>query len=250
MLVAECLSVHYGDKLALNNVSLKMLERQVTALIGPSGCGKSTFLRALNRMHELGEGTTVSGQVLLHGVDVLAPEVDAVEVRRRIGMVFQRPNPLAMSIFDNVAFGLRVAGERDHKKLLTRVEEVLQEAALWEEVKDRLGKSAFQLSGGQQQRLCIARAIAVRPTVLLLDEPASALDPASTERVEALIIKLRAVYTVVLVTHSLPEAARVADSTAVFYAGELIEFGPTAQLFAAPQHARTRDYLRGHVGSS
>jgi phosphate transport system ATP-binding protein len=247
-LYARALSVFYGETRALHEVSLAIGERRVTALIGPSGCGRSTFLRALNRMHELGDGVRVEGSVLLDGEDVLHRDVDAVEVRRRIGMVFQRPNPFPKSIFDNVAFGLRMAGELGARALAERVEESLRGAALWDEVKDRLHDSALALSGGQQQRLCIARAIAVRPEVLLLDEPASALDPIATEKIERLMLELRERYTIVLVTHSMQEAARVSDDVAFFYAGSIVESGPTKEVFAAPREKRTADYLEGRFG--
>jgi len=245
---AQALRVSYRGKRALHDVTLAMAERRVTALIGPSGCGKSTFLRALNRMHDLVPEAVVTGRILLDGHDVLGPAVDPVDLRRRVGMVFQKSTPFPKSIADNVAFGLRVAGERRRTVLRERVEEALRGAALWDEVKDRLGESALGLSGGQQQRLCIARAIATRPEVLLLDEPASALDPIATGHIEALILELRERYTIVIVTHSLAQARRVSDSTAFFYLGELVEAGPTARVLADPQHARTREYVRGSIG--
>jgi len=247
-LVAAGLSVKYGAKLALDQVSLSMAEHRVTALIGPSGCGKSTFLRALNRMHELSQDVHVSGEVLLDGENVLAPDVDAVDVRRRIGMVFQRPNPLPKSVRENVAFGLRLHGGADKGAIDERVQESLVQAALWDEVKDGLDASALELSGGQQQRLCIARAIAVRPEVILMDEPASALDPIATARIEELILELRRRYTVVLVTHSMTQARRVADDSAFFYMGTLVESGPTTQIFEAPKERRTADYVQGRFG--
>jgi phosphate transport system ATP-binding protein len=247
-LVTQDLSVDYGKKRALSSVSLSIAERRVTALIGPSGCGKSTFLRALNRMHELSEDVHVRGRVLLDGEDVLGADVDPVDVRRRIGMVFQRPNPLPKSIRENVAFGLRIAGGVDRAVIERRVQESLEQAALWDEVKDQLDESALALSGGQQQRLCIARAIAIRPEVLLMDEPASALDPIATARVEELILELRKRFTVVIVTHSMGQATRVADDAAFFYLGSLIESGTAKELFEAPKQARTSDYVRGRSG--
>jgi phosphate transport system ATP-binding protein len=247
-LEARRVSVRYGKTRGIQDVSLIFPTNQVTGLIGPSGCGKSTFLRAINRMHELSDDIHVSGEVLLDGSDVLSKQVDPVDVRRRIGMVFQRPNPLPKSIFENVAFGLRVAGERNRDVLGKRVEQSLERAALWDEVKDRLDESAMGLSGGQQQRLCIARAIAPEPEVLLMDEPASALDPLATERIEELIGELREGYTIVLVTHSMQQARRVSDRTAFFWMGELIEEGSTEAMFEAPRESRTRDYFQGRVG--
>jgi phosphate transport system ATP-binding protein len=247
-LEARRLSVHYGKTRALHGVSLAIHERRVMALIGPSGCGKSTFLRALNRMHELAEGIVVSGEVFIDGEDLLAFGVDPVLVRRRIGMVFQRPNPFPASIADNVAFGLKVLGTLPRAELEARVEEALRSAALWDEVKDRLDESALSLSGGQQQRLCIARAVATRPEVLLMDEPASALDPHATEKVEELIVALKSSHTVVLVTHSMAEAARVSDDVAFFYAGEIVEAGAATEVLRSPREERTRAYLSGHFG--
>ncbi|MDI1431172.1 phosphate ABC transporter ATP-binding protein PstB [Polyangium sorediatum] len=242
------LSTYYREKVALKGVTLSIPERRVTALIGPSGCGKSTFLRTLNRMHELSEGVRVTGQVYLDGEDIFAPHVDPVEVRRKVGMVFQRSNPFPKSIFENVAYGLRVAGERDRAVLERCVRESLEAAALWDEVKDRLHESALELSGGQQQRLCVARAVAVRPEVLLMDEPASALDPIATARIEELIVTLKEKYTIVLVTHSMQEARRISDQAAFLYLGEMIEVAPTSELFEAPREPRTQEYLRGHFG--
>jgi phosphate transport system ATP-binding protein len=247
-LEARDVSVRYGKKSALRNVSLSFPDNQVTALVGPSGCGKSTFLRAINRMHELSEGIHVTGKILLDGLDILGKSIDPVDVRRRVGMVFQRPNPLPKSVFENVAFGLRIAGERDRDTLAQRVKESLERAAIWDEVKDRLHDSALGLSGGQQQRLCIARAIAPRPEVLLMDEPASALDPTSTARVEELIAELRASYTIVIVTHSMQQANRVSDRAAFFWLGELVEYGMTQELFESAKDSRTRDYLVGRSG--
>ncbi|MCB9601499.1 MAG: phosphate ABC transporter ATP-binding protein [Sandaracinus sp.] len=242
------LRVFYGDTEAVRGVSFALPENTVTALIGPSGCGKSTVLRALDRMHDEVPNARVTGRVLLDGEDVYAPHVDAIEVRRRIGMVFQKPNPFPKSIFDNVAFGLRVAGVRRGRVLTERVEEALRHAALWDEVKDRLGKSAMGLSGGQQQRLCIARALAVRPEVLLLDEPTSALDPIATEAIEALIARLRGDVTMAIVTHSLAQARRVADHVAFFYLGDLVEHGPAREVLESPRHERTAAYVGGRVG--
>ena len=246
----ECrdVSIFYGTKCAIDQVSLDFSSQTATALIGPSGCGKSTLLRALNRMHDEIEVARVEGQILLDRLDIYGPEVDAVEVRRRIGMVFQKSNPLPKSVFENVAFGLRVAGERDRQLIAERVETCLRKAALWDEVRDRLDSSALGLSGGQQQRLCIARALAIEPEVLLMDEPASALDPIATAAIEDLILELKQQYTIVIVTHSMAQAQRVSDSTAFFYLGELIEHRPTAELFADPRAAKTREYLGGKFG--
>lgn len=245
---AEKVSVFYGQKRAIADVSLPILECRVTALIGPSGCGKSTFLRSLNRMNDTVDGAKVQGSILLDGQDIYARNVDAVEVRRRVGMVFQKSNPFPKSIFENVAFGLRIAGEKDASKIAQTVEESLRGAALWEEAKDRLNESALSLSGGQQQRLCIARALAVKPEVLLMDEPASALDPIATAKIEELIRELRSQYTIAIVTHSMQQAARVSDYTAFFYLGELIEFGETTQIFTRPAQSRTEDYITGRFG--
>ncbi len=245
---AHGLSVLYGDKPAIRDVTLSILETEVTALIGPSGCGKSTFLRTLNRMNDLIDGVRIKGKVLLDGNDVYARGIDPVEVRRRVGMVFQRSNPFPKSIYENVAFGLRIAGEKQTKVLDEKVEKSLRDAALWDEVKDRLEDSALALSGGQQQRLCIARALAVEPEVLLMDEPASALDPIATARIEELIRELRERYSIVIVTHSMQQAARVSDFTAFFYMGELVEYGETKQMFTKPREQRTEDYITGRFG--
>ena len=242
------LEVAYGGKPAIRDVSLQLVERQVTALIGPSGCGKSTFLRALNRMNELIPHTSVKGEILLDGRDVYDRHIDAVELRRRVGMVFQKSNPFPKSIFENVAYGLRVAGTSDRRVLAERVERSLRSAAIWDEVKDRLHDSALRLSGGQQQRLCIARALAVEPEVLLMDEPASALDPIATAKIEDLIHELKDRYTIVIVTHNMQQAARVSDRTAFFYMGELVEVGPTEQIFTTPREQRTEDYVTGKFG--
>jgi phosphate transport system ATP-binding protein len=244
----RALDVRYGKKLAIKSVSLEVAENKVTALIGPSGCGKSTFLRSLNRMNDLVDDCTVRGKILLDGEDVYASNVDPVEVRRRVGMVFQRSNPFPKSIFENVAFGLRIAGEKREGVITETVEKSLRGAALWEEVKDRLDESALALSGGQQQRVCIARALAIKPEVILMDEPASALDPIATARIEELIRELSTDYTIVIVTHSMQQAARVSDVTAFFYMGELIETGQTNQVFTRPRERKTEDYITGRFG--
>jgi phosphate transport system ATP-binding protein len=242
------LEVRYGEKVAVKGVSLRLPPRRVLALIGPSGCGKSTFLRSLNRMNDLVPGAHVTGTIRLDGEDVLGGAIDPVDLRRRVGMVFQRSNPFPKSIFENVAYGLRVGGERDRDAIAERVERSLHGAALWDEVKDRLHESALGLSGGQQQRLCIARALAVEPEVLLMDEPASALDPIATARIEDLIHELRERYTIVIVTHNMQQAARVSDDTAFFYMGELVEVGPTEKIFTNPAEPRTEDYVTGKFG--
>ena len=242
------LNFYYGTKQALADVSLLIPEHCVTALIGPSGCGKSTFLRCLNRMNDLIDDTRVEGEVLLEGSSILGPKVDVVELRKRVGMVFQKSNPFPKSVFENVAYGPRVAGIRQRAVLYEIVEKSLTRAALWDEVKDRLDESALQLSGGQQQRLCIARALATNPDVVLMDEPASALDPASTSRIEDLIFELRDKYTIVIVTHNMQQAARVSDRTAFFYHGELIEAGSTNELFTNPTRKQTEDYITGRFG--
>jgi phosphate transport system ATP-binding protein len=242
------LDFYYSAKQALTDVSLMIPQNCVTAFIGPSGCGKSTFLRCLNRMNDLIDGTHVKGEVLLDGEDIFGPKVDVVELRKRVGMVFQKSNPFPKSIFENVAYGPRVAGVRQKSVLYEIVEKSLTRAALWDEVKDRLDDSALQLSGGQQQRLCIARALATNPEVLLMDEPASALDPASTSRIEDLIFELRDRYTIVIVTHNMQQAARVSDRTAFFYQGELIEAGSTNELFTNPGRKQTEDYITGRFG--
>jgi phosphate transport system ATP-binding protein len=242
------LCVYYGAKKALGPVSMTIPGRQVTALIGPSGCGKSTFLRSLNRMNELIPGCRVEGEARLDDEPIYGPGVDAVAVRRRIGMVFQKSNPFPKSIFENVAYGLRIGGLRDHGELVGKVERALQHAALWDEVKDRLQESALGLSGGQQQRLCIARALAVEPDVILMDEPASALDPIATSHIEELIHELARDYTVVIVTHNMQQAARVSHHTAFFYMGELIEFDRTQVIFTKPRQSKTEDYITGRFG--
>ena len=242
------LCVYYGDKKGVGPVTMDVAEKHVTAFIGPSGCGKSTFLRALNRMNELIPGCRMSGEVKLDGEAIYGPGVDPVTVRRRIGMVFQRSNPFPKSIVENVAYGLRIGGLKDEREIAMRVERALQQAALWDEVKDRLGDNALGLSGGQQQRLCIARALAVEPEVLLMDEPASALDPIATAHIEELINEISNDYTVAIVTHNMQQAARVADYTAFFYMGELVEFDRTDVLFTKPSNQRTEDYITGRFG--
>lgn len=242
------LSFFYGDAQALFDVSLTIPERSVTALIGPSGCGKSTFLRTLNRMNDIIEGTRLTGSVMLEGHDIYDSEIDVVSLRKRVGMVFQKSTPFPKSIFDNIAFGPRIAGTRNKTELKNIVEESLKRAALWDEIKDRLQDSALALSGGQQQRLCIARALATGPDVLLMDEPASALDPASTSRVEDLIFELKQNYTIVIVTHNMQQAARVSDHTAFFFQGKLIEVNDTEQLFTSPGKKQTEDYITGRFG--
>jgi len=239
----------FGSVHVLKGIDLAMAPKAVTAIIGPSGCGKSTFIRCLNRMHEVVPEARVSGTVLVEGEDVYAAGVDPVQVRRRIGMVFQRPNPFpTMSVFDNVAAGLRLAGMRRRADLQEAVERALRQAALWDEVKDGLDKSGTSLSGGQQQRLCIARALAVDPAVLLMDEPCSALDPIATARIEELILELRGALTIVIVTHNMQQAARVSEATAFFLMGELVEFGVTRELFTNPRDKRTEDYITGRFG--
>jgi phosphate transport system ATP-binding protein len=242
------LSVYYGNQPGLRNVSLDVLPNKILACIGPSGCGKSTFLRCLNRMNDEIPGARVEGEVRLDGQDIYAPGVNLAELRRRVGMVFQRPNPFPMSIFDNVAYGPRLYGVRDRRILAEIVEISLRAAALWDEVHAHLHRSAFELSGGQQQRLCIARALALAPEVLLMDEPCSALDPAATFQIEELMISLKHNYTIVVVTHNMFQASRVSDYTAFFHLGELVELGATAEIFARPSDPRTEQYLRGRFG--
>ncbi len=242
------LNVWYGDNHAIRGVSLDIQPRRVTALIGPSGCGKSTVLRSLNRMNDEIPGCRTEGSVMWRGVDILDPGVDPVPLRREVGMVFQKPNPFPTSIYDNIAYGLRIGGVTERKKLDRVVEESLRDAALWSEVHDRLGESAMGLSGGQQQRLCIARALAIEPGVILMDEPASALDPIATGKIEDLIQELKRRYTVVIVTHNMQQAARVSDHTGFFYLGELIEFGDTEQIFENPGEELTERYITGRFG--
>jgi phosphate transport system ATP-binding protein len=241
-------SVFYGAKQAIRGVSISLAERSVTAFIGPSGCGKSTFLRTLNRMNDTIEGVRVVGLVKLDGEDIYRKGMDPVYVRRRVGMVFQKSNPFPKSIYENVAYGMRIVGERNKAYIDEQVETSLRGAALWDDVKDRLHESALSLSGGQQQRLCIARALAVKPEVLLMDEPASALDPIATAKIEELIRELKREYTIAIVTHSMQQAARVSDYTAFFYLGELVEFGQTEQIFTSPRETRTEEYITGRFG--
>ncbi len=235
---------------ALHNINLPVLENKVTALIGPSGCGKSTFLRSFNRMHDLYPGGKYSGELMLYpdNTNLLHPEVDPIEVRMRIGMVFQKPNPFPKSIFDNVAYGLRIRGEKNRTDLQDKVEQALSDAALWNEVKDRLNDPASALSGGQQQRLCIARSLATQPELLLFDEPTSALDPIATGLIEELIHELKKQVTILIVTHNMQQAARVSDNTAFMYLGDLVEFGPTQQIFMKPSKKQTEDYITGRMG--
>lgn len=247
-IVVENLDFYYGDVKALRNVSLKMAEKSVTALIGPSGCGKSTFLRTLNRMQDLIPNIKVSGKITIDGEDIYAPGIDIELLRKRVGMVFQRPNPFPKSVFENVAYGPKIHGIRSRQKLNEVVEKSLRGAALWDEVKDRLNKSALGLSGGQQQRLCIARLLAVEPEVLLMDEPTSALDPISTMKIEELIAELKNKYTIVIVTHNMYQASRVSDRTAFFLNGELIEDDETGILFTQPAKKQTDDYISGRFG--
>ena len=242
------LSLSYGPKLALNEINLAIRANHVTALIGPSGCGKSTFLRSLNRMNDLIDGVQTSGEVLVDNVDVYRNDVDVVEVRKKIGMIFQRSNPFPKSIYDNIAYGPRINGMHEKKKLDQIVERSLKQAALWDEVKDDLKKSGLALSGGQQQRLCIGRALAVDPEVILMDEPASALDPIATAKIEELIFELKEKYTIVIVTHNMQQAARVSDYTGFFYMGKLIEFDETKKMFTSPKEKQTEDYVTGRFG--
>ncbi|MCS7251534.1 MAG: phosphate ABC transporter ATP-binding protein PstB [Thermoflexus sp.] len=253
ILEAQNLTVYYDGRPAIEEVNLRIPRRRITAIIGPSGCGKSTLLRCFNRMNDLIPSARVEGKVLFEGVNIYTPDVDVVEVRRRIGMVFQKPNPFPKSIYENVAFGPRIHGVRDRRKLDEIVERCLRAAALWDEVKDKLHQNALTLSGGQQQRLCIARALATEPEVLLMDEPASSLDPIATMKIEDLMRELTREYTIVIVTHNMQQAARVSDYTVFMLAGEervgrLIEFGPTQQIFTRPRDRRTEDYITGRFG--
>jgi phosphate transport system ATP-binding protein len=242
------LSLFYGKAKALKEVSLSIRERVVTAFIGPSGCGKSTLLRCLNRMNDLIDGVRIEGSIKIGEHDIYASDVDVIELRKRVGMVFQKSNPFPKSIYDNVAYGLKLQGVKSKSELDAAVEQSLNSAALWDEVKDRLHSSALGLSGGQQQRLCIARAIAVKPEIILMDEPASALDPIATSRVEDLILELKKDFTIVIVTHNMQQATRISDETAFFYMGELIESGPTQKIFTMPKQKRTEDYVTGRFG--
>ena len=248
IITAEDLHLWYGEIHALKGINMAIPEKNITALIGPSGCGKSTFLKTLNRMNDLIPSVHIDGDVLYNGQSIFAREVDVNSLRRDIGMVFQKPNPFPMSIYDNIAYGPRTHGVTNKKELDDIVEQALRDAAIWDEVKDRLKKSALGLSGGQQQRLCIARALAVRPQVLLMDEPTSALDPISTSRIEELALQLKERYTIVIVTHNMQQAVRISDNTAFFLLGELIEFDETEKLFSQPKEKRTEDYITGRFG--
>lgn len=247
-ITVENLNLHYGENHALKNVNMEIADHAITAFIGPSGCGKSTFLRCLNRMNDLVDGCRVEGKVILDGEDIYDKRVDTTLLRKKVGMVFQQPNPFSMSIYDNIAYGPRLHGIKNKKELDEIVERSLQGAAIFEEVKDRLHKSALGLSGGQQQRLCIARALAVSPEVLLMDEPTSALDPISTLKIEELMETLKKKYTVVIVTHNMQQAARVSDDTAFFLVGEVVEKNATSEIFARPRDKRTEDYITGRFG--
>ena len=248
IITVKDLRLWYGQTQALKGVSMDIPEKSITALIGPSGCGKSTFLKTLDRMNDLVPGVRIEGEVQYNGQNIFAPQVDVNELRRQIGMVFQKPNPFPMSIYDNIAYGPRIHGIKNKAKLDEIVEESLKDAAIWDELKDRLKKSALGLSGGQQQRLCIARALAVSPRVLLMDEPTSALDPISTSKIEDLAMELKKKYTIVIVTHNMQQAARISDQTAFFLLGNLIEYNDTEKLFANPNDKRTEDYITGRFG--
>jgi phosphate transport system ATP-binding protein len=248
-IAARTVNVFYGEKQALKDVTIDIYRRQVTAFIGPSGCGKSTFLRCFNRMNDIIEGCRVTGRITLDGGDIYDPRLDVVQLRARVGMVFQKPNPFPKSIYDNIAYGPRIHGLTTSRKELDNVvEQSLRRAALWDEVKDRLSESGTALSGGQQQRLCIARAIAVSPDVILMDEPCSALDPIATAKIEELMDELRQEYTIIIVTHSMQQAARVSQRTAFFHLGEVVEVGPTEEIFTRPRDRRTQDYITGRFG--
>lgn len=248
IIITRNVNFFYGTNRALTDISMDFERNRVTALIGPSGCGKSTLLRLLNRMNDLIEGTRVEGEVLFEGTNIYSPDVDPVDIRRRIGMVFQKPNPFPKSIFNNITYGPRLSGVTDRIELEELVEQSLKAAVLWDEVKDILGRSAMMLSGGQQQRLCIARALAMRPEVLLMDEPTSALDPISTAKIEELIEELKRQYTIIIVTHNMQQAARVSDQTGFFYLGRLIEYNNTEKLFTTPDVKQTEDYITGRFG--
>jgi phosphate transport system ATP-binding protein len=244
----DSLNLHYGTAHALRNITLSMDERVVTAFIGPSGCGKSTLLRCLNRMNDLIDGVRIGGSLTIAGHDIYGKDVDVIELRKRVGMVFQKSNPFPKSIYENISYGLRLHGISDKSERDAIVEQSLRSAALWDEVKDRLNRSAMGLSGGQQQRLCIARAIAIKPEILLMDEPASALDPIATARIEELILNLKKQFTIVIVTHNMQQAARISDDTAFFYMGELIEYNTTRRIFTNPSEKQTEDYVTGRFG--
>lgn len=242
------LNLYYGEFHALKNINLEIQNNKVTALIGPSGCGKSTFIRTLNRMNDLVDGCQINGEIEFHDKNLLAKETDVIELRTKVGMVFQKPNPFPMSIYDNIVYGVKCQGIKDKKVLDELVETSLKQAALWDEVKDRLDKSAFGLSGGQQQRLCIARTIAMKPEVILMDEPTSALDPIATKKIEELIEDLKKDYTILIVTHSMQQASRISDDTAFFLLGEIVEFAPTVEIFQRPKNKKTEDYITGRFG--
>lgn len=242
------MDLYYGDFHALKNINLSIEDNEVTAFIGPSGCGKSTLLKSINRMNDLVPGCRITGEMLLDGENIYSGKMDVNGLRKRVGMVFQKPNPLPMSIYDNIAYGPRTHGVRSKAKLDDIVEQSLRQAAIWDEVKDRLKKSALGMSGGQQQRLCIARALAVQPEVLLMDEPTSALDPISTSKIEDLAVELKKDYTIVMVTHNMQQAARISDKTAFFLLGEVVEYGETEQIFSMPKDKRTEDYITGRFG--
>ena len=248
IITTENLHLYYGEFEALKGIDMNIPENEITAFIGPSGCGKSTFLKTLNRMNDLVPGCRIEGKALYHGEDIYGKKMDPTQLRKRIGMVFQKPNPFPMSIYDNVAYGPRLHGTHSKAELNDLVEESLRCAAIWDEVKDRLKKSALGLSGGQQQRLCIARALAVKPEILLMDEPTSALDPISTSKIEDLALELKKEYTIIMVTHNMQQAARISDKTAFFLLGEMVEFGGTEQIFSMPKDKRTEDYITGRFG--
>ena len=245
---AQKLNLYYGNSLALKEISLKVEKNSVLALIGPSGCGKSTFIKSINRMNDLVDNVKIEGEILIDGVNIYHPDTDVVMLRKKVGMVFQQPNPFPMSIYDNVAYGPRIHGIKNKKQLDKIVEDSLKAAALYDEVSDRLHSSALGLSGGQQQRLCIARALAVQPEVILLDEPTSALDPISTLKIEELLLQLKDQYTIAIVTHNMQQASRIADYTAFFLVGEMVEYGPTKDVFGMPKDKRTEDYITGRFG--
>ncbi|MCX6242428.1 MAG: phosphate ABC transporter ATP-binding protein PstB [Bacteroidetes bacterium] len=247
-IVTKDLTLHYGQKMALNSINIQIPEKEVTAFIGPSGCGKSTFLRCLNRMNDLIPSVKITGEIRIDDLDIYQKKIDVVNLRKKIGMVFQKSNPFAKSIFENIAYGPRINGINDKNTLTEIVERSLKNAAIWEEVKDRMHDSALGLSGGQQQRLCIARTLAVEPEIILMDEPASALDPISTGKIEELIFELKKGYTIVIVTHNMQQAARVSDNTAFFYLGELIEYGRTRKIFTTPEKKQTEEYITGRFG--
>ena len=248
IIATEQVNLFYNDSQALKGISMKMQPNTVTALIGPSGCGKSTYLRLFNRMNDVIDGVRITGRITIEGKDIYSKRADVVELRRKVGMVFQKPNPFPKSIFENVAYGMRVNGITNRAYITEQVETSLKRAALWQEVKHKLKRSAFELSGGQQQRLCIARALAIEPRIILMDEPASALDPISTAKIEELIHDLKSLYTIVIVTHNMQQAGRVSDHTAFFYLGELIEYGETKQIFTDPKDQRTENYITGRFG--